>query len=509
MENFEPSTTDVIIATLTYVYGLLEGSITDHTVDSINTQVGDFEKQINKLRMLHSNGYKSVASSWTLDDIKREYGPLDIAANGFINDIQSALGRLEADFKTDDSLLKKLIELLDKITNIQAFYDVSLDSVVSTSSLYETSNPDLEDKLLIASIQTFCAALKTLEEAFEDDGFTALGKVLKALATAAVALGEFLVSVIGWAIDLVTNITALVAQSVGSVLHGGSVMEELDTRLLLPGYCAYNMPNRTNCTTGKALCGYDYRKVFLSHGGSMDKYGSTFGGSFATSLSNSGGTDTGFKGATMEYIMVGSTSEYENQMVVFVRLFLFRFVLNIIAVITSLDWGVSPIWIKLGVALCESFLDTVFLVSGESEYVYKGDLYISADGLDDLIKKLSKIVLGDNLTSVLKPGSGDGKGKGDDDPQMMSAFKCTYGDYLYLMTVISYKKEKIVDRVQNVIQMDANKFYQDSVGYSFDLDKTYTHIHSTVDYQLNPIFNIDALTGNGAFDVSISRYTGY
>ena len=88
-------------------------------------------------------------------------------------------------------------------------------------------------------------------------------------------------------------------------------------------------------------------------------------------------------------------------------------------------------------------------------------------------------------------------------------FSCSYGDHLYLLSFIAYKPDDYLNRLQNVIQSEADHYYTKEKGYSFDLAESYTHIKNTVEYTLNPVFSIDALTKNGLFDVSFSRYNGY
>lgn len=495
---------DMVVTTLLNIYDSLSEAVSDRAITQISSDVSAIQGQISKLNSLIDGDMKAIPSTWVEADIESNYGPLSLPDN-FGNVLKTAIRELENPVDSEEPFLKKLLDILDKLMHIQVFYDKSLDSVVSTSLLHESSSPELDDMLIIASIQTFFDAGKR---------FTSEGNILKkfvdyvvGIAEVIVAAATLLISIVTWALNFVGNVFRMT----GTLFTDPAGWFE---QMLFTGYCAYNLPNRTNCTSEKSLTGYDYQKVFLEQGGDLAAYDARiFGGNFGDKLGNQSGTDTGFKGAELEYIMVGSQSEYENQATSFFKLYLFRILFNLFPVLTSPEYSRSHWAVIVAVLLVEPLIDTIFLVNGEKEYLVKQDLYLSIDSLDEVLEKLSNITLGESASKMAKgffgkedePGTGGGLGVVKD----LNFLKCDYTDHLYLYMFITYEPGNYVNRLQNIVQTEANTHYTKTEGVSFDLDQAYTHVCSSVSYQLNPIFNVDVLTSGGIFDVYISRYTGY
>ena len=82
-----------------------------------------------------------------------------------------------------------------------------------------------------------------------------------------------------------------------------------------------------------------------------------------------------------------------------------------------------------------------------------------------------------------------------------------YTEYLILMILLMTSNDKIVERLQNIIQMEAKT--QEKATNDFSLDRAYTYIKTDVEAELNPMFRIDGLSDNGVFTVRRSQYVGY
>lgn len=517
----------------------------------LQTAVDKLDVQIVKLKNLDSGDYKAIKTTWTADTLNQEdYDPISVDVS-ILGGLWSLLNDLVKESTFDLDIMDKLNELVQLLLNIDVAYDHALNAVLSSNSIFQTTDPDSSDQAMIDSIQAMASAAQTAKDILK--GKQPLYKLVSAVGKVMKSAGDFLNSIVLWATTFIAGLIDVVATL---------FTEKTYERVLVSGYCAYNLPNRVNCTTGTALTGYKYLNVFLENGGELGAYNTgSAGGSLFDSLSSGSGNSPAFKGAVQEYILVGSMSEYENQCCAFFRVYMFRFLLNLPAVISNADWNVcGPLTIvaKILVALAEPMLDTIFLVNGMSESLWKDGLYISLGGLDNLISKVTQLVHGKVTAGLLKNemkkaeeddkkaenssggnsdtgntgtggtdtgntgntgGADTGNtgntggadtGKEPEKGQMKNTlFSCNYGDHLYLLSVIAYNQSVYLNRLQNVIQSEANHYYTKEKGYSFDLDNAYTHICNQVEYTLNPIFSIDALTENGLFDVSFSRYNGY
>lgn len=522
-KTYDVSAADWTLAIATEAYNKLVSAIPEEFVDLATGDIDELQNQITLLNSLKKTDFENVASSWTLDNIKNTYGPIQISFSSFGNIIKTVMDDLDSDVDTgeDSDMLSTLLDLVDCLFNIQLWYDQSLDSVVSSDSLYQTVALEETDSVLITSINVMATAAQTFEDAMAEGGVWKVIKIIEAMAEVIASVAVFLAAVVTWIGEFVAGVASTLAEL--------SDPNDLYNQLLMFGYCAYNMPNRVTCTTGKALTGYSYQKIFLMNGGNLSEYDSqTLGGSFFDSLPSSADTDTAFKGAVQEYLMVGSNSEYVNQFNAFVKIYLFRLALNLPLVLTDAEWALSgpfAIVIKILLALAEPLLDAVFLVNGQSENLIKDKLYISPSGATSLLKKLVNITQGKALASVLNneidKGSEENKdenndsskdaedGGDDDDDNGTKLFSCNYGDHLYILAFIMCDEVKYLERLKNVIQMEAVQYYRSNSGYDFELDEAYTYVYSTVDYKINPIFSLDLLTNGGVFDVASSRYSGY
>lgn len=83
----------------------------------------------------------------------------------------------------------------------------------------------------------------------------------------------------------------------------------------------------------------------------------------------------------------------------------------------------------------------------------------------------------------------------------------TYTEHLLLLMLLSVNQQTYMQRLQNIIQLEAA--VKNESDFKFELSKAYTFINTDVAYTLNPMFNLDSLTGNGLFTATSKRYSGY
>lgn len=465
-----------------------------------------------KKKLSSSSGYtaESIADALEYDEI---YDPISIGAisSQFETETQSSINYMNALADEDDtsggSDLTDLMDLLDELLGLTVLYDTDLNAIVSTSVLYTGSNMDASSSLSVAAFTNIIDACNDFL-----DGLTSLNviKALKALGEFLVALVEFIGAIVSWIAEFAVNIVTFASQ-------GAS---EWYNSLLLYGYAAYNLPNRTNYSSGKTLAGYSYSKIFkLSGGGSS----SASDGSLK-SLSDiswtTAGSDTMFNGAELEYILTGSTSELQNQAAVFFNLYMLRILLDIgfimsdtyVAAMASAA-SVASWAVYLFEIIAEPLVETIVLVNGGSEYLWNDVVYLTPAGISILYDDLTSIVksngsIPSTLASTISDKIESHFGKSSARKKALEAdckLDAGYTEHLLLLMMLTVNQEDYMDRLQNIIQMEAKENYD----YSFDLSESYTYLYLDVDYTLNAMFNLDALTGSGLFTVNSTQYIGY
>lgn len=491
----------IILGTVTRTIGTTIG---DDYSNKMNTELNALQNQITKLGKI---GDKTVTSSWTTSTIKTKYGTVSITSvrsglGTVLGDLIDTLNKDSAASNEEKMKMTDLLDLAGNLLGVSGLYDINLNAVVDSAKMYVNTNMSTSSQLVMNSITDLLGACDDFTEAITSinvlKAVKALGKLLKAIA-------EFLSAIILWVAETLVNLVSFAA----------SGPKEWYNSLLLYGYAVYNLPNRTNYDSGKTLSGYSYNDVFTMAGGV--KRGDAISGSISelSNLSNSSGSDKMFKGAEAEYILVGSNNELMNQSVAFFDLYLFRLVCDLIPVLKNQEVSAMAAlagpgsWVvKLAVALAEPMLDTIILVnsSQSSQFIYKKTLYLTGSGITLLLQDLTSITgVSQNLkdkikdTIVAKNGDASAIDKGVID--------ATYAEHLLLLMLLSVNQQTYMQRLQNLIQLEAA--VKNESEFTFELSKAYTYINTDVKYTLNPMFDIDSLTGNGLFTAKSNQYFGY
>lgn len=464
--------------------------------DKSTTEIQALSDQIAKLDQLSD---KTITSSWDIAKVKMEYGTISISvSNSFSTKMDSLISLLNEEAAVDDTgsvQMANLLDIVGELLGIAGLYDANLNSVVGTSYLYNSTSMSLSAQLSMQSLTDLISACEDFS-----DGITSLNiiKAVKALGKLLKAVAEFLVAIIAWVAETLVNLVVYIASGPTEWYNG----------LLLYGYGAYNTPNRTTYLEGKTLSGFSYSKIYELAGGINRDATITGSLSQLSTIGNATGADKLFKGAETEYLLVGSTSELQNQSVAFFDLYLLRLVLDIIPVfknkeVTAISAAAGPgAWVvKLAIALAEPMLDTIILVNGGKEYLFKDTVYLSYSGMVILQKDLVGITsISKNLQTKLKDTITAHNG----EPPEKGTCDASYTEHMLILLMLSVNQTTYMQRMQNLIQMEGA-----SKTTGFKLNEAYTYIYSDVKYTLNPMFNIDALTDNGFLTKTSRQYCGY
>lgn len=486
-------------------------AVVDQALISINSTVSpslkdDVNADITKLKEKSSNlssfdAKQEITSATTADTIPDKYTLItQLAIPSNIYDTLVTI-KNQLDDKgnnVDTSSATNFLNLIGQIMNLSGVYDASLNSVVTSSVLYNSNvAKDISANLILDSMTMIVNSgndFITLVK--EGHGIKA---VIVGLRDLLVAIGEFLAAIVTWSWNTLTNLITLAA----------SGPNEMYNSLLLYGYSVYNLPNRVSIDGGKTLFGYGYSDVFSLAGGVYTK-SLTGGLGHIGSLSNNvTGSDTMFKGAEGEYVLIGSNNEIQNQAGTFMELYMLRLLLNLRPVLKDVQLSsiaalAGPMsWVvKVAAVIVEPMLDCILLVNGRKVYFWKNNIWLSYSGVNCLVQELLACAnISAGFTDMIKGAIQDTQGLAE----MNGKFSMDYNENLMLLMVVSLDQTRYLERLQNVIQMEGLKKYNNN----FSLDKTYTMVKAEVDYTLNPMFNLDGLTQGGLYTKKAVKYVGY
>ncbi len=477
-----------------------ETTVGDSFQDVADSEIAALTAQITSLGNI---GDKTITSSWTSSEVREKYGPLKITSVGdsFYNLMDKLITRLNehAQVGTKGSAaMGSLLDIVGELLGISGLYDGNLNSVLSKSCLHTSTKMSLSAQMSMASLTDLIDACDTFVE-----GITSFDiiKAVKALCTLLKAVAEFLAAIVAWVAETLWNLVSFVA----------SGPKEWYNSLLLYGYGAYNLPNRTNYNSGKTISGFSYGDIYKMAGGKNSEPKITGSLKQLSTIGNTTGTDKMFKGAEAEYVLIGSNSELQNQSIAFFDLYLFRLVLDLIPIlrnkeVTALSAAAGPgAWVvKLAIALAEPMLDCIILVNGGKEFFFKETVYFSFSGFVILQNDLVGITsISKNLQDKIKDTIEEHNGT----PTEKGLFDASYTEHLLILMLLSVNQTEYFNRMKNLIQMESA--VKNEGQFVFKLDKAYTYVKTDVKYTLNPMFNIDSLTKNGLFTATSKRYSGY
>ena len=479
----------------------LNDIVADNYADKADQQCTKLTTQSVEINSF--NAKNDVTASWSPDNVPEKYDAITIDA--IRSDAGERMENLENDLNqkaaVDDESKNKVGNLLDiagEIMGLSGVYDSSLNSVVADSSLYNVDVPlNVSSRKIVASINNLVSAGSDFVDGIKNINII---KAAKGLVKFLKAVVEFIEAIVTWVYDCGVNL--------GSFLTSGA--SEMYNSILLYGYGVYNMPNRVSIDDGETLYGYDLSEIYSLAGGSHTKTLAGTMEALVDSTAEGEGTDTLFKGAEGEYLIAGTNSEIQNQVITFFDLYMFRLLVDFIPVITNEQLGTiasaaGPLsWlVKVCAVMIEPMVDCILLVNGsENVYLIKDDIWLSYTGMVSLAPELLECTnFSDTLTDKLKNTFQDHYG----ESKMDGKLKTDYNENLLFIMIMMVNQSNYLQRMQNLIQMEGLKKYEDN----FKLDKTYTFVKADVDYTLNPMYKLDSLTEGGLFKKKVTRYIGY
>jgi hypothetical protein len=360
---------------------------------------------------------------------------------------------------------------------------------------------------------------------------------------------------IGTVIDAIVKLGQYIVDMVGQMLTRlGSLLTDswIYERLLSTGYLVYNLPNRTNCDSGKSLTGFSYSGIAAPPDDDMTLVNDLPFIGDVTALLDAfrqavvGGEDKVFKGAELEYIIAGHHSEIGNQAQVFAFLYIMRLIPDAFTVLAfdkeAQAYGkipyVGPIYIVVAI-LTEPLIDSIMLVNDLKIPLVRSKAWLTPQGLANAVNKLlSVFMVQSKLTNTQKTEIKEqltdkayDVAKNHDPDLTKEAFKeqtnvprrndevggtmdelleTDYAGHLMLLMLIIGNKDTYTKRLGDLVQMEmTQKYINDGKDANFDLDQSYTYLRVEADVELQIMFPFPSLSTRGPFGTTRILYRGY
>ncbi len=511
------------------VYGQMTNATLKYDGDGYKEAMGQNAADlIDQKGMLNGFDAEEVGTGWSEGSyaaIHEFYTEGDIAK---LVGLQNALNLDAALSSTNAKMLSNFLSVLEKLEKLQGFYDSSYNSEVSPSDMYVPTTMAFSSVLGVDSLNHMIRACRALTLAVAAPSAFQFIHLCEALVEFFVAFVEFVTGMFQWIMEVFNNLVSLASNPV-------SFYDDL----LLFGYAGYNLPNRTNAKDpdGESLYGYSYQDLFLSAGG---RTGLPVLGAL---VDFAGGHIDGrterkplFKGAELEYMLVGGVNEIDNQAAAFYDNYMFRLALDALPIVLSkevkeMGAACGPLfWVPyILLFIFEPLIDTFVLVNGGYEYLFKQTLYLTPSGIEALAIDIKGIAgleeetagkLKDGMEKILtggssgtpkssEPGGGTSKssdeekpkleGDAEDNPKKKGIFKMKYAEHGILLLMLRTNPTTYMNRLRNIIYMENR--YEHRGEFNFDLDKSYTLITVNTEYHMNPLFRLPSLTSGGPFTV--------
>lgn len=311
-------------------------------------------------------------------------------------------------------------------------------------------------------------------------------------------------------------------------------------RLLLAGYATHNFPNRTNnsnqlekdyngalSTTrlilnGTGLTGFSYNQIARpSNCGTQKILEGSLGisglsGTLEGLFGN--GTDYMFKGAEMEYVIAGTTSELANQIICFFDLYFIRMICNLGAVFVS-DTVVQGIaatcniacWVVyILYAVIEPFCDCILLVNGSTVPIVKTKCFMGED-ISSFVNKLGNATMSKEMLASVNSALGTNAKKEDSGSSGSSSssgiadlVNVDYSTHLLILALLNNEPDTTASRIGTLVELETKEYYRQK-SVKFCWDKTYTSVIVTADIDVNSFFDIGVMNGSGPIRINSKK----
>lgn len=509
-------------------------SIAINTMKSFTNEdyQGLYAEAYSRLITLKSNVQSydvSTDSTTRLSDASSYYEAISInLTSGDVDKLEENLGR-EIENSSFIALVKAIVGFVKAIFTLSTWYDQNLCANINTVNYNSIGGLPSKKDRSDGSQYSLKSEYADVDQQKSDYYKNLLGEYSNnpAVTGSADTYEDIIntimtsmntISALNWEkwTKILSNLKTLVTECGNIIISFSSLLVNLvkivvnavEQKILLSGYIAYNIPNRTTYT-GKALTGAGY------------------------ALPNKDSEQQGyaFYGAETEYIIKGSLSEIENQSSIFNRIYLVRFVFDIASIFSneevatlageagSATFGIGTVVVYILYLIAEPFVDTLILVNSGSIPVVKSKVFLTPSGVPDLISKFLKISLTEEQKNtayqkIIKVASigqasdsfaenyADAISSGIKDPDLpkenkfVQTWEFDYTKTLIIIMTLFTSTDKMVSRLADIVQMEGSYDAVNRIDrYTFNLDQSYTYLRAAGTFKANEFIKISNETG--------------
>lgn len=437
----------------------------------------------------------------------------DIDFEEIKNTLSTSITEAEDEFKNNvkegsENVLSKLVNTINGIFNLDFFYNGHLNAGLSKEVQSKLMADPSGNNPYITLLQAICGSRNAVNDflsSLTGLDFTGMLDAIKALVESIGKTFEAVMQIIG-------KFIAKISELVGYVANGD--LKAFYQLLLISGYMTHNLPNRTMTgdvtvsldggtvsnlvsLSGNSLTGFAYNKIERPSSEGMGGPASGLEAliKFLIENSNDSSTDEMFKGAELEYILVGTQSELMNQVVGFIQLYMLRLLLDIGPVLLNSEVAemaaaanIAGWVVYLLVVLLEPLCDTIVLVNGGEVGLIKSSCFLTPSGLDDLAEAIINVgTYNENVKNSLLSNLGSNVGKDKDG----DFFDFDYSTHMLLLLIMNVTTDDMLARLSNIIYLESAYHYKNAgADYTFEMSKTYTRINMQADVALNSFIDI-------------------
>ena len=431
------------------------------------------------------------------------------------DEISGVLGEAIDSFKTESTekavnLLNELADLLESLFSMELFFNPELNAFVDIGN-------DMGDnpyKDFLSEVGDIFTAVEKLGGLFTGetnllDAIGAIGEIFESSSMIMVSIFN-----IAWSSfsGLIEVIQKLVDGDFGGIYE----------KLAIASYLRHNLANRTTYSNENeetsGLTGFAYENIPWSSTEGQDKLTGGFAGlvTFIENAKTGAGDDSMFKGAELEFALVGTNSELLNQTMVFMQIYALRFVLDLPSIFidpfstsTAAAATIGALIVYLLYMLVEPLLDTVLLVNGGNVPLVKTRCWVTPKGLTAYVSAFSSLVTenaevqqmitdkGTEISDKLKTYSSE-----TGDPNVGLA-NTNYGTHLLLLLLTADTESDLLPRLQGLIELETAAYYSGQ-NKTFSLDKAYTAIQIEAKVLFNPFFDVGKFVNGTSLDMEMN-----
>lgn len=429
-----------------------------------------------------------------------------LALDDLIGDVSSVITDAMNSIATDNlgkatDLLNRLVGLLESLFSMQIFYNPSLNAFVNISA--GESNPY---QAFLTAISNVFGAIGTVADFFSGSGDVSFKDALKAVKKGLTSAGEAIQAMLNIALSKFNGLIGFVTNLAGGNI--GTIYEDL----VIAAYVRHNLTNRATIVSGNetesGLTGFSYEDIVRPNDGSESNTlteGIEGIVDFVQAIQAGGvGADENFIRAEQEYVLIGSNSEYFNQLMTFMDIYSMRFVLNLLPVFTDTCVNTIATAATIGAFLvyliylvAEPLLDTIILVNGGEVGLIKDGCWMTPSGITEYLSRLAEHVTENpEVSGLINSGGQDLADKMKTDFSISSSlgapgeFMTTgYDTHLFLLLMIQTNGDSMIARIRDIINLETTAYYK-SIDQEFDINKAYTAITIEAEVRFNPFFDV-------------------